>query len=466
MIATLIHDTLTCLALAGVGADRASDVTYAKHIAPILYQNCVSCHRPGQAGPFSLLSYADARGHSDTIRSVVHERYMPPWKAAAPVDAFVGERRLTDEQVRLIATWVDAGCPEGNASDLPPRPTFSDGWALGTPDLVVKMSAPFEIPAEGGDVYRSFVLPAGLGDDKWVKAIELHPKAKSAVHHALFFIDSTGAARELDGADGKPGIGGMGFLGGGRGSGAGALLKNALQKGGVRGQFAGIMGLGGYVPGTTPQRLPADLALPLPKGSDIVMQTHFHPSGKPEVEQAELALYFADRPPSKMLAPIQVPPLFGIGKAIDIPAGERAYTVADSFTLPIEVDAYIVGGHAHYICRRMSLTAKLPDGSERVLLRIDDWDLDWQDRYTYRDPVRLPAGTVLSATLIYDNSSDNPENPHSPPQRIRWGRQSTDEMGSIGLTVVAVDEHQRPTLQAALRRHTLEALTGRRTNRD
>ncbi len=257
--------------------------------------------------------------------------------------------------------------------------------------------------------------------------MELRPKARSAVHHALFFIDPSGDARRRDGRDGKAGIRGMGFRPRQR---AGAGFSSAA--------FDGSDGLGGHVPGATPAKLPGDLAMFLPKGSDVVMQTHFHPSGKKETEQAELALYFADKAPEKNLVAIQVPPAFGFTKMNPrpIPADEKNYVVEDSFTFPVPVDAIQVNGHAHYICRKMKMTATLPNGKEGVLLDIQDWDLDWQDSYQFKKPISLPAGTVLKTRLVYDNSTGNTENPFDPPRQIKWGPESDDEMGSITLVVV------------------------------
>ena len=379
----------------------------------------------------------------------------------------------------MIDRWIELGKPVGDAAKAPAKPEFPDKWILGEPDLVVRMQGKFEVPASGPDVYRSFVFPLDLPEEKWVKAVELRPAARSSVHHALFFVDTAKAARQQDGADGVAGIKGMSFLAVGgdteeakptqSSSGGGWLnrLRNLAPtrraNGGRFGQLDQALsrGLGGYVPGAMPSLLPGDLALHLPAGSDIVMQTHFHPSGKPEVEEAELALYFSEKPPTQLLVPVQVPAMFGFGAGINVPAGERNFLVEDQFELPIAVEAISVGGHAHYICREMSMVARLPDGESLDLMEIVDWDLDWQDRYYFKQPVKLPAGTVLQTRLVYDNSADNAENPHQPPQPIRWGRQSTDEMGSVTLHVVADNERQRPQLESALSSYFRETVVNR-----
>jgi hypothetical protein len=188
------------------------------------------------------------------------------------------------------------------------------------------------------------------------------------------------------------------------------------------------------------------------------MQTHFHPSGRPEVEEGELAIYFAEKEPSRKLVNIQIPAAFGIGVGLKIPAGKKDYTISESFELPAEIRLISVTAHAHYICRHASMTAKLPDGSTKVLLKIDDWDLDWQDRYYFKNLVTLPAGTVLTSKLIYDNSADNPENPNSPPREIRWGRESGDEMGSLSIQAVAVNEEDRQSLETSIGKYMVQSV--------
>ena len=442
-------------------------VTFNKDIAPIIYDKCIGCHRPGQTGPFSLVTYKDIAKRAKTIDAVIDSGYMPPWKPVNHEIEFTNDRRLSKDQKQKLKDWIAAGKPKGEG-DPPAPPKFSDGWTLGKPDVVVEMRKGFEVPATGKDIYRSFVFPLALKEDKWVKAIEYRPTATSAVHHAIFFSDPTGNARKMDGSDGKAGIEGMGFLALGgdaaqaADSGRGGFFRNFRggqnQQGASRSNAA-TAGLGGYVPGSTPSRLPGDLALPLPAGSDIVIQTHFHPSGKPETEKGKLAIYFGDKEPSQKIVDIQVPALFSLGKGLKVPAGEANYKIQESYTLPTDIKLISVGAHAHYICRAVTMTAKLPDGKKKDLLKIDDWDLDWQDRYYFKKPIVLPAGTEISTELVYDNSANNPENPNSPPKEIRWGRQSGDEMGSASLQVIAAEESDRPELESNIRRYVVQSLT-------
>ena len=406
-----------------LAAAAVEEPNFNEHNAPLIHQNCTECHRPGEAGPFSLITFRDVSKRSKMLDRVISDRYMPPWHPVHGLVEYSNSRRLSDEQIALFSKWVESGKPEGDPEKAPAPPKFPEGWQLGEPDLVVTMAEAYPVPAEGRDIYRNFVLPLDLPEDKWVRAVELRPSARSVVHHSLFFLDATGTARKKDGEGGKPGFSGMGF----RKSGS----------------------LGGYVPGSTPKKFPGDLALPLPKGSDLVLATHFHPSGKAEMEQTKVGFFFADKPPSVKMESVQVPPGFGRGMKIDVPAGKADYKIEDTFKIPVDVRAIQVSGHAHYIAQEMEMIATLPDGTVQPLLKIDDWDLDWQDNYIFADPIKLPAGTVLKTTIIYDNSADNPDNPFSPPQRIKWGRESTDEMGCVTLMVVPDDTEKSRRLTAA-----------------
>ena len=415
-------------------------VTFTETIAPILYQNCVTCHRPGEAAPFSLISYDDARKRGALIATVTKSRYMPPWHAAHGFGDFEGERRLTDAQIAAIGAWVSQGMPQGDVSKMPKLPQFEEGWHLGKPDLVLEMPVAYNLPASGPDVFRNFVIPTGLTEDKWVRAVEFRPSARKVVHHVLFAYAAGGSMAKVDGADGKPGFGGMGTVG---------VSPN-------QGDTSG--GLGGWAVGATPVFLPAGLARPLPKGSDFLLQMHFHLTGKLETEKSLVGIYFADKAPEHKLIPVGLPALFGFGSGIDIPAGEKNFTIQDSFVLPVDTRVYSATAHAHYVGKEMKLIATLPDGTVTPMIWIPDWDFAWQDPYVYKDAVSLPKGTRLDATLKYDNSADNPRNPSNPPKRVWWGEESFDEMGSVGLTLVAVHTEDEAALQQAIAGRTRSAI--------
>lgn len=435
-----------CLAL---GTALGAPPAFNADVAPILFDNCMSCHREGEAAPFPLTNYEEAKKRGALIAAVTEARYMPPWHAAEGATKLRDERKLSGAQIATLQAWVEAGMPEGEAVKLPAPPAYAEGWQLGEPDLIVQFPQAFEIPADGPDIYRSFAIPLGLAQEKWARAVEFRPQARGSSHHALFFWDTTGSAVEADKDDPTPGFSGMSELS--------AVLRGRRRG---RGQ-AGGGGLGGWAVGGSPRQLPDGLARRLPAGADLVVQMHFHPSGKVETEKARLGLYFADEAPEKTLTGVQVPPLFGRFASIDIPAGEKDYVVRDSFTTPIDLDVYGAGGHAHYLCTQMKMTATLPTGETKSLLWIDRWDFAWQERYYFVEPMRLPAGTRLDVELHYDNSESNPANPHDPPVRVAWGRGSEDEMGAMSIEAVAVNEAELPKLREAQREQFRNAILSR-----
>jgi hypothetical protein len=407
-------------------------VTFSETIAPIVYANCVTCHRAGEAAPFPLISYEDVAKRGALIARVTEARYMPPWHAQPGYGEFVGERRLTEAQIAAFADWVTQGMPRGDDAKMPVLPRFpAEGWRLGQPDLVLEMPAGFEVPASGPDVFRNFVIPTGLTEDKWVRGIEFRPSARKVVHHAIFAHVPGGSRSALDGADGRPGFGGLGAVG---------IVTESANSG----------GLGGWAVGATPMMFPDALTARLPKASDFLLQMHFHPSGKAETERSLIGIYFAEKGPEKDLMSVELPALFGFGAGIDIPPGAKHYTIQDSFTLPGDVRVHVAMAHAHYLARQMKATATLPDGSVRPLLWIHDWDFNWQDTYIYKTPFALPKGTRLDVTLTYDNSADNPRNPVNPPRRALFGEQSFDEMGTMGFTFEVVRPQDVPAFREAL----------------
>ncbi len=376
----------------------ANTLTFAKDVAPILFANCASCHRAGEVAPFNLTSYADAAKRAKTIASVVEKRVMPPWKAA-PGPAYVDECRLTDDQIGLIKQWAAEGAKEGNAADLPPLPKFPDGWRNGEPDLIVAMPESYTVPAEGRDIYRNFVIPTGFTEDRWLSAVEIHPGNRRVVHHVLVHLDVSGKARELDAKDPGPGYrtgGGVGFSSAGQ--------------------------IGGWAPGNIARRLPDGIAMPVPKNSDIVIQVHYNLNGKPETDRTQIGLYFAKAPVDKRAR------LFPLAGRVYIPAGDADHVVTSSMPVPSDVTLRSVMPHMHLLGRAMKISATLPDGKELPLVHVPDWDFNWQMSYAFQEPVKLPRGSKVTLEARYDNSANNPRNPHSPPKPVRWGEQTTDEM--------------------------------------
>ena len=350
------------------------------------------------------------RGHGGSRHAALEGR-------AGDVE-FANARRLTDQQIDIIQRWVADGALEGDATLLPPLPQFTEGWQLGPPDLAVTMSEAFEVPASGPDVYRSFVVPLNLDRDVWVRAIDFRPSARAVVHHSLFFLDATGAARERDESDPGPGFAGSmggGVRLGGRGGGGGSPVCSAAAaaptiRPPIRSRAWREVSAAGRS-AVARSNCPTGLAFPLPKGSDLILSTHFHPSGKAQMEKSTVGLYFASGPPTQAFTTIQLPPLFSVFEGLDIPAGQERYTVQDSFVIPIDVKAFSVGAHAHYLGKEMKLTATLPDGTAKTLLWIKDWDFSWQERYRFADSSRCrraPGSTRRSATTTRRRTSGIP----------------------------------------------------------
>ena len=403
---------LLCLVLFASSASRTlAQVTFNKDIAPIIFQHCSNCHRPGQAGPFPLLSYTDVKKRARQIVEVTGRRYMPPWLPDGPKNEFLGDRRLSETQVQRFAQWFQEGTPEGRPEELPPRPEWVDGWQLGQPDLVVKMSRKYTLAADGRDVYRNFVIPVSLPASHYVRAVELQPDNRRIVHHAFIKVDSTGQVRKMDGADGQPGFGGMN-------------LPDGVET--PSGCFLS------WQPGKLPSAEPPGYGWTIHPGQDLVLQVHLKPTGKPEDLQAQIGIYFTDIPPTNATMVFTL-----CSFNIAIPPGERAYPLEDNLTLPVDVDVIAVLPHTHYLGKTLEGRAVFPGGAQQRLLYIPDWDFNWQGDYRYSRPVHLPAGTILQMRYLYDNSTANARNPNNPPKEVLYGPQSLDEMGELWFQVRA-----------------------------
>ena len=406
---------------ASSAASRQADpLTFTRDIAPILFDECAACHRPGGVGPFSVLTYQDVRPRARELVAATTSRSMPPWKPAPSYGEFSGERRLTGDEIARIQRWVEEGAIEGDPSDLPPPPAWPDGWQLGEPDLVVTMPEPFAVPADGADIYRNFSMPIPVAEGQYVRAVEFRPGNGGVVHHARIMMDRTGASRKLEAADREPGYDGM-------------LLDGAEFP---DGHFLG------WAAGKMPSIGPDDLAWSLEPGTDLVLQTHLLPSGRPEALQASFGFFFSDTPPTR--APVV---LVLDSRTIDIPAGEPEHVVEATYTLPVDVDALRVSPHAHYLGKDMRAFATLPDGTTRPLIHVPDWDFDWQDDYEFVAPVHLPRGTTLVMRYVYDNSAENARNPSTPPRRVVFGPRSSDEMAQLMLQVLPSDPADRTALR-------------------
>jgi tetratricopeptide (TPR) repeat protein len=412
---------LGVFALAAVPA--SAQVTFAKDVAPIIFRRCAQCHRPDGSAPFSLLTYQSAKQHATQLARLTRSRAMPPWKAVAPQGTFVGLDPLSESEIQVFERWAAEGAREGNLRDLPPLPKPTGGWQLGTPDLVVRLPQPYQLSPDGPDISRVFVLPLPVDRLRYVRGIEFRAN-NSRIHHANIRIDATPASRQLDEQDPAPGYDGI-------------IVRSAVYP---DGHFLG------WTPGQAAPLLPKGLGWTLTPTSDLVLQLHLVPSGKPESIQPSIGLYFTDDPPQ------QTPVMLRLSnQRIDIPAGDANYVAVDSFVLPTDIEVLAVQPHAHYLAREVNGFATLPDGTTRTLISIPDWDLRWQHVYRYQTPVSLPKGTVVTMRYRYDNSADNPRNPAVPPQPVPWGQQSHEEMGDFWLQVLTKNPGDRGMLDQTFR---------------
>jgi len=407
-------------------------VTFNRDIAPIIFKNCSPCHRPSQPGPFNLLTYNDVRKHAKEISKVTIDRTMPPWLPEPGYGDFKEERRLSREQILLIQSWFEGGASEGNAADLPRLPQWSAEWQLGEPDLVLKIPEPFTLPESGRDVWRNFVISAPLQTTRYVRAMEFRPGNK-CVHHAVLRLDRTPQSRLRDDADPGPGFSGM------------TLPETARPPAGH---------VLNWLPGRSAYKSPEGLAWPFEKGADLIVQLHMPTTGKPEIVQPTVGLYFTDRPPTNQLFvfPLMV-------RTIDIPAGAADYKIRDSYKLPVDVEVFWINPHAHYLGKQMKGYARLPDGTQKWLFFIKQWDFNWQGDYSYREPILLPKGSEVCMEYTYDNSDANPRNPNHPPGRVQFGQQSTDEMGELWIQVLTATPRDRVALEKDFQAKTLAEIT-------
>ena len=377
-------------------------VTFSNQVVRVFQQHCQTCHRPGEVAPFSLVSYREAYPRRDDIVDVVRSRYMPPWKAVPGHGEFADVRRLSQAEIDLIARWVADGAPEGEPSLMPPPRIFPSGWTLGTPGAVLAMEEPFTVPPKTRDLYRCFSVPISLPvDARFIRAAEVLPGNRKIVHHVLTFLDVTGRSVELDRAEPGPGytcFGGPGF------------------------DSAG--GVGGWAPGYPGVQVPPGVAWGIPPRARLVIQVHYNnPGDTAETDVTRVGLHFTSGPFDRRLHG-----LLASAWGFSIPAGAPRTTVTARTYVREDLEAIAVHAHMHLIGREMTVTAHLPGGRTEPLLKIDDWDFDWQLLYYFTRPVALPAGTVVEAECVYDNSAANLRNPSKPPRLVTSGFETTDEM--------------------------------------
>jgi len=433
--------TLVFLVFALAQSGRA--VTFDTDIAPVVYGHCAACHHPGGSGPFSLISYQDVAKHAAQIVAVTASRYMPPWPPERGYGDFVGDRSLTPAQIKLFADWLKQGKPKGDESSLPAAPYYGSEWQMGPPDLILRMPQPFYLPAEGSDVFRNFVVPSGVNQVRYVRGFELRMSNPRVVHHANVVLDRTGSLRRRDGQDGQPGFAGMDVI-----------TEAAADNFDPDSHFLF------WKPASVLHPEQDDMSWRLDPATDLILNLHLQPTGKEELVQAEIGIYFAAHPPTLFPMLVQLEH----DGALKIPPGDKNFIVTDELTLPVDTQVLAIYPHAHYLGKQLEAWATLPDGTRRWLIRINNWDINWQAVYDYAKPIDLPKGTKIAMRISYDNSSDNPRNPNHPPKLVLTGNRSEDEMGHMWLQLLpkapAGGEDPRLAIQEAVMRRRLEKYPG------
>jgi len=420
-------------AIAGNGAPAASPVTFYGRIAPIIYSECSRCHRPGESAPFSLLTYDDVKRHATQIATVTKRRYMPPWLPEPGHGEFVEERRLTAQQIQLIQDWVQQGAPAGSAANAPAPPKFTSDWQLGPPDLILRVTRPYTLPADSPEIFWNFILPVPITTTRWVKAMEVRPGNARVFHHANVVLDRSRAALRHET------VRGAGF--------PGMDLVFEEETFDPDGHFLS------WKPGADAVVEPDGMAWRADPGMELVLNVHLRPTGKAETVSPMIGLYFTDKPQTKF------PMLLQLERdgMIDIPPGDKDFLVADDFRVPMDLNVLAVYPHAHYLSKVMEGYATLPDGTKKWLIRIPDWDLNWQGVFRMKTPVFLPRGAIVSMRYHYDNSAENVRNPNNPPKRVVAGNEASAEMSHFWMQVLPVgDSDQRAALVEASAKQRLE----------
>lgn len=423
----MLRVSVTAALSCAIAHAAATPVTYYGQIAPIVTRDCAPCHRPGESGPFNLLTYEDLRKRGPQIVKVTKSRYMPPWLPEPGYGDFKEQRRLTDAQIRLFEDWVAQGSPAGTPTKGQVAEPSSTSWPMGQPDLILRTARPYTVPAEAGETFWNFILPVPITSTRWVRAIEIRPGNPRVFHHANVILDRSHAARRREASPGS-GFAGMDVI----------FEEESFEP---DGQFLS------WKPGSNPVVEPDGMAWRADPGMDLILNVHLKPTGKEETVTPVIGLYFTDKPQSRFPMLVQLEH----DRALDIPPGEKDFLVTDEFRVPMDMNVLAIYPHAHYLAKLIEAYATLPDGTKKWLVRIPDWDLNWQGVFRYQNPVLLPKDSVVSMRIHYDNSSDNVRNPNSPPKRVVGGPDAASEMSHFWMQVLPVAEgDHRAELQEAI----------------
>tara|TARA_B100000315_G_scaffold120298_1_gene110204 strand:+ start:12483 stop:13937 length:1455 start_codon:yes stop_codon:yes gene_type:complete len=395
-------------------------VDFSNDVSPIIYKNCTGCHRVGEIASFlPLMSYENIYDNRDWIAYAIsgdgsrHDNpIMPPWPPDREYSSMVGERYLTENELHTILQWIEDGAPQGNPDDEYPMPEWPEGSMIGVPDVVYEMEEPTFIEGNNEDYYRCYVIEAGFSEDKDIAAVEFRPDNSEAVHHALIIAVPHGMADALDEADpgyGYECYGGFGLP--------------------VFPEF-----IGGYAPGFIPTAFPEGLGQELPANSDLILQMHYAPLNTDQTDQSSFNVFFKDEPVERYVQEHLI-----IDYTLVLPP-EQISTVTNTFTVYEDVSLVSILPHCHLIGQSWEIYGATQSNEIIPILKIPQWDFDWQSFYSPQFMQRIPAGTVITATCVYDNTSNNPNNPNDPPQWMGWGEGTNDEMFFVPIRYVPYQE--------------------------
>jgi hypothetical protein len=395
--------------------EKAGAPTFAKDVAPILFKNCVGCHRPGEIAPMSLLTYQDARPWAKAIRDEVSEGNMPPWHADAPKGTFHNERSLTDAEKDILVKWANGGAQRGNLKDLPPTPTFAEGWQVGKPDVVLEMREEYKLPAEGTVQYEYFYIPTNFTEPKFVQAIEVRPGNREVVHHVLVYYRAKPDQPRTPAMKQRP-----------------EQTQFPKETPGVhehppRTDLPPRRVLATYAPGTNPQVMPVGTAIRLEPGGVIELQMHYTTTGEPASDRTRVGMIFAKDP-----SPREVRPTHFMNASLTIPAGAADVSIDAEVEFLQDATVWGIFPHTHLRGKKWEYKLIQPDGSSRSILSVPRYDFNWQTYYMFKEPLQIAKGSKIVSTAWYDNSAANKSNP-DPKTEVKWGDQTWEEMQYTGL---------------------------------
>jgi hypothetical protein len=432
VVFAFIAAAVTGFAVRGAAQSQTPVPTFAKDVAPILYKNCTTCHRPGEIAPMSLLTYEDARPYARAIYEEVRDGHMPPWHAEAPEGTFTNERRLSDAEKNILMKWATNGAPKGNPADMPAVPKYADGWQLGTPDKIYEMTQPYEVPPAGTVNYEYFYIPTDIKEPTWVKGIEIRPSARSVVHHVLMYYwakpDMQRTAVLLPNKEqsqipeGTPG------------------RSPRRPPAGMRPSLVAT-----YAPGTNPQMMPAGTAVRLEPGGVIELQMHYTTNGTGTTDRTRVGLFLSKEPSQREIRISQF-----LNGTLKLPAGASDVQVDADVAFAQDATLWGLFPHTHLRGKKWRYTLELPDGTKKVILDVPRYDFNWQTYYMFKEPLQIPRGAKIISSAWYDNSAKNPANP-DPKVDVFWGDQTWEEMQYTGLIFSPAVPPKGPGLRQVFR---------------